>query len=73
MFEHEPVYDRVHPLLKMGNVLCSPHLGHVEADSYELYFGAVFENLLRFDAGDVGTVINPEALAGRRPDEPGPR
>jgi D-3-phosphoglycerate dehydrogenase len=47
----------------MKNVLCSPHLGYVELGSYELYLGSVFDNLLRFDAGDRSHVINPQALA----------
>jgi D-3-phosphoglycerate dehydrogenase len=60
-FESEPIYDPGHPLLRMPNVLCTPHLGYVERDGYELYFGAVFDNLLRFDAGDRNHVINPAA------------
>jgi D-3-phosphoglycerate dehydrogenase / 2-oxoglutarate reductase len=62
VFEAEPIYDPAHPLLQMKNVLCSPHLGYVELGSYELYLGSVFDNLLRFDAGDRSHVINPQAL-----------
>jgi len=48
VYESEPVTD--HPLLHMENVICTPHLGYVEKDSYELYFGTAFDNLLRFAA-----------------------
>jgi D-3-phosphoglycerate dehydrogenase / 2-oxoglutarate reductase len=49
VYETEPVVD--HPLLHMDNVLCTPHLGYVEQDNYELYFGSAFDLLLAFKAG----------------------
>jgi D-3-phosphoglycerate dehydrogenase len=51
----------------MENVICTPHIGYVERESYELYFGAAFKNILAFDQGDTSNVVNPEALSvGRR-------
>ena len=50
-----------HPLLHMDNVVCTPHLGYVEKDSYELYFGAAFEQVLAFAAGAPINVVNPQA------------
>lgn len=60
VYESEPVAD--HPLLHMDNVICTPHLGYVEKDNYESLFGAAFDQLLAFAAGDRTKVANPEAL-----------
>jgi D-3-phosphoglycerate dehydrogenase len=46
----------------MDNVVCTPHLGYVERDSYEALFGAAFDQLLAFAAVDRTHVANPEAL-----------
>ena len=51
VFEDEPVMGARHPLLGLGNAICTPHLGYVEQDGYELYFGAAFGNLAAFAAG----------------------
>jgi hypothetical protein len=46
VYEEEPVLGAAHPLLALENALCTPHLGYVERDSYALYFGQAFDNLL---------------------------
>ena len=51
------------PLLKMDNVVATPHLGYVERDGYELYFRAAFQNIVDFANGTPKNVLNPEALA----------
>jgi D-3-phosphoglycerate dehydrogenase / 2-oxoglutarate reductase len=51
-----------HPLLAMPNVVCTPHLGYVEKDSYELYFGEAFDQVVVFAQGSPINVVNPEAL-----------
>lgn len=63
VYESEPVTE--HPLLQMDNVVCTPHLGYVEKDSYELYFNEAFDHLLAFFEGAPVTVINTDALSGR--------
>jgi D-3-phosphoglycerate dehydrogenase len=46
VYEDEPVVNAGHPLLVLPNAVCTPHLGYVERDSYELYFGQAFDNIL---------------------------
>jgi D-3-phosphoglycerate dehydrogenase len=65
VYEDEPVRD--HPLLHLDNALCTPHLGYVERDGYELYFGAAFDNLLAFAAGNPVNLANPQVLEDSRP------
>jgi D-3-phosphoglycerate dehydrogenase len=60
VYEVEPVTD--HPLLHMDNVVCTPHLGYVEKDCYELYFGTAFDQVHAFANGHPIDIINPEAL-----------
>lgn len=48
VFESEPVNVLDNPLCLMPNVLCTPHIGYVEKNSYELYFRAAFENLIKY-------------------------
>lgn len=51
VYEEEPVLGAAHPLLGLSNAICTPHLGYVEKDGYELYFGTAFSNLAAFAAG----------------------
>lgn len=60
VYESEPVTD--HPLLHMENVICTPHIGYVEKDSYESFFGAAFEQVVAFQAGHPINVVNPEVF-----------
>lgn len=64
VFDDEPIRDTSHPLLTMSNVLATPHIGFVEQESYELYFGSAFENVLAFLAGEPKSMVNPEMLSG---------
>ena len=62
VYEEEPVLGGSHPLLKLPNSMCTPHLGYVERDSYELYFGQAFDQVIAFGSGRPINVVNPEAL-----------
>jgi D-3-phosphoglycerate dehydrogenase len=65
VFEDEPVLGAAHPLLKMDNVIAIPHLGYVERDNYELYYGLVIDQILAYAGGNPINVLNPGAL-GRK-------
>ena len=52
VFDEEPIFDKNHPLLKMSNVICTPHLGYVEKEGYELYFSIAFQNVLDYIAAN---------------------
>jgi len=62
VFESEPALSD--PLIAHPRVLATPHIGYVERDSYELYLGTAFDNVLAFAAGRPSGVVNPEALGG---------
>ncbi|CAM3732480.1 D-2-hydroxyacid dehydrogenase family protein [Bordetella sputigena] len=61
-FESEPILGADHPLLRLPNALCTPHLGFVEKDNYEAYFGTAFDNINAFCAGTPTNLVNPEVL-----------
>jgi D-3-phosphoglycerate dehydrogenase len=61
VFEVEPILAG-HLLLRLENVICTPHIGYVEQDSYEMYFRAAFENVVNFIEGRPTNIVNPEAL-----------
>jgi D-3-phosphoglycerate dehydrogenase len=65
VFESEPILQG-HALLRLENCICTPHIGYVEHESYEMYFGAAFENVVNFIQGEPTNVVNPAALQVRR-------
>lgn len=58
VFDNEPALPETEGLLRLPNVLCTPHLGYVEKNSYELYFRAAFENLIAFSEGKPCNIVN---------------
>ena len=60
VYEEEPVLGAAHPLLALENALCTPHLGYVEKDGYERYFGQAFDQVVAFAAGRPIGVVEPE-------------
>ena len=67
VYEHEPMVDTSHPLLHMDNVVCTPHLGYVSRDEYEVQFADIFDQIAAYAAAAPINVVNPEVL-GRRAD-----
>ena len=58
VYEEEPVAD--HPLLAMDNVVCTPHIGYVTRDEWEVQFSDVFDQINAFAAGAPKNVVNPD-------------
>ena len=63
VYEDEPVMDTQHPLLTMDNVVCTPHIGYVTREEYEIQFAEIFEQIAAYCAGSPINVVNPEVLA----------
>ena len=62
VYEEEPLTDTKHPLLNMDNVVCTPHIGYVGRDEFEVQFTDIFDQILAYAAGKPVNVINPEVL-----------
>jgi len=70
VYDEEPVGDPRHPLLTMDNVVCTPHIGYVTRDEYEIQFSDIFEQITAYAAGSPINVVNPQVfdvLKGRGP------
>ncbi len=65
VFETEPILQG-HALLRLENCICTPHIGHVEQESYELYFSAAFDDVVNFIRNTPTNLVNPQALQVRR-------
>jgi D-3-phosphoglycerate dehydrogenase len=66
VYEDEPVLDTHHPLLVMDNVICTPHIGYVSREEYEVQFADIFDQITAYAAGSPINVVNPEALSRSR-------
>ena len=64
VYEEEPVLDTRHPLFAMDNVVCTPHIGYVTRDEYEIQFSDIFDQIVAYAAGKPINVVNPEVLEG---------
>jgi D-3-phosphoglycerate dehydrogenase len=62
VYEKEPLVDVNDPLLTMPNVVCTPHLGYVSRDEYELQFSDIFDQIVAYAAGTPANVVNPKVL-----------
>jgi D-3-phosphoglycerate dehydrogenase len=59
VYEQEPLRDPNHPLLTMDNVICTPHIGYVTRDEYELQFADIFDQITAYASGAPINVVNP--------------
>ena len=57
-YESEPILGADHPLLHLPNCLCTPHIGFVERENYEAYFGIAFDNINAYLAGSPQNCVN---------------
>ncbi len=62
VYEDEPMLDTHHPLLGMDNVVCTPHIGYVSREEYEVQFADIFDQITAYAAGAPINVVNPEVL-----------
>ncbi|KJC61533.1 3-phosphoglycerate dehydrogenase [Bradyrhizobium sp. LTSPM299] len=67
VYEKEPLRNTSDPLLNMDNVVCTPHLGYVSRDEYEIQFTDIFDQIVAFADGTPTNVVNPDVLAKARP------
>jgi len=62
VYEHEPSSVQDEPLLTMDNVICTPHIGYVTREEYEVHFSDIFDQITAYAAGRPIHVVNPEVL-----------
>ena len=62
VYEEEPVLDPRYPLFARDNVVCTPHIGYVTRDEYEIQFSDVFDQIVSYAAGKPINVVNPGVL-----------
>jgi D-3-phosphoglycerate dehydrogenase / 2-oxoglutarate reductase len=62
VYDDEPVLDSRHPLFAMDNVVCTPHIGYVTRDEYEVQFSDIFDQIVAYAAGKPINVVNPTVL-----------
>jgi D-3-phosphoglycerate dehydrogenase / 2-oxoglutarate reductase len=69
VYEDEPLLDTTHPLLSIDNVVCTPHIGYVTRDEWEVQFADVFDQINAYDSGSPINVVNPDVLSHARTKE----
>ena len=66
VFEEEPLPGGRHPLLELDNAVCTPHIGYVTRDEYDLQFSDIFDQIVAYAAGTPSNVVNPAVMTQRR-------
>ncbi len=62
IYEEEPITSPSYPLFQLSNVVCTPHIGYVSRDEYEIQFADIFDQITAYAAGTPINVVNPEVL-----------
>jgi D-3-phosphoglycerate dehydrogenase len=62
VYEEEPLLDPNDHLLKMDNVVCTPHIGYVTREEYEIQFADIFDQVIGYAAGSPINVVNPRVF-----------
>jgi D-3-phosphoglycerate dehydrogenase len=62
VYEDEPVLDPDYPLFAIDNIVCTPHIGYVTREEYEIQFADVFDQIVAYAAGSPINVVNPKVL-----------
>ncbi|MGP0071537.1 MAG: D-2-hydroxyacid dehydrogenase family protein [Bryobacteraceae bacterium] len=62
VYESEPVLDPHYGLLGIDNVVCTPHIGYVTREEYEIQFSDIFDQITAYYSGHPINVVNPEVL-----------
>jgi D-3-phosphoglycerate dehydrogenase len=62
VYEEEPFIDPNDDLLKMNNVVCTPHIGYVTREEYEIQFSDIFDQVIAYAAGSPINVVNPKVF-----------
>lgn len=60
VYDEEPMTNARDELINLPNIVCTPHLGYVEYDSYNILFGDIFDQIEAYAAGKPINMINPE-------------
>jgi D-3-phosphoglycerate dehydrogenase len=62
VYEDEPLTDIRDPLLTMDSVVCTPHIGYVTREEYEIQFSDIFDQITAYASDKPINVVNPEVL-----------
>ena len=62
VYDEEPLFDTRYPLFEMDNVVCTPHIGYVTREEYEVQFSDIFDQIVAYAHGTPINVVNPEVL-----------
>jgi D-3-phosphoglycerate dehydrogenase len=66
VFESEPLHDPEDPLLAMERVVCTPHIGYVTREEWDVQFSDIFDQINAYTNGTPVNVVNPDVFAHAR-------